>query len=158
MKRLIVLFACCTALTLFSAPANAGLYQLDVTLVNMTPDPVSDDARNCSRSFERLLRRAEFGEVTIRRMGETAFRRALDNPTSEFSLWGPAVQDALENDAVGQSDYAGVIAFECRPEDNTFIGLAVNGQGHAVIRHRGPITRRALQFMVRRLVRDAAVF
>lgn len=159
MNRTTLTFACVILSALFvSAPADAGLYRLDVTLINMTPDPVSDAARTCSRRFARLLSGANYDEVTIDRMGETAFRRTLNNPSTPFAEWGPIVQEAIEEDRIGSGDYAGVIAFECRPEDNLFIGLSANEMGRAVVRHQGPITRRTLQFMVRRLSRDAAGF
>ena len=87
---------------------------VELLLVNMTPDPVTDAQRTCSR---RLRRHARSQRVHLHALGETATRAAAQGP-EDYLLWGTSELERVR--AIGQGDgrpgYDVVLLFDCRPE------------------------------------------
>lgn len=100
----------------FAEPARAGDRQLEILLVNMTPEPTAE-GRACMREIERRVRE-EYSHVT--RMGETPLRRLVGDAAAEdFTAWSygdlaPVVQRGP--DGRGETWLDSVVLVDCRPE------------------------------------------
>lgn len=115
---------CVLALSLLAplSHGNADEFTLSVLLVNMTPDPVSEEGRACAASLRRTLRTVRHRETVIRGMGETAFREALDNPEGDFMSWTPELFDGLRE----SSPFETAMLYDCRPNARTLRVMVVS--------------------------------
>ena len=117
-----------TLLTPFSV-GSADEFSLTVLLVNMTPDPVSDEGRACSAMLRRLVRndRDSLRDHILRGMGETALRETLGNPEGDFMTWDPELLDRVQE----SEPFETAVLYDCRPNARTLRMMIVSTQiGH----------------------------
>jgi hypothetical protein len=103
---------CAISLALFTAPAQAGDRELEILLVNMTPDPVGDEGRRCAEHIRRSIR----GDYTrLQQQGETAFRESVgDEARVELMSYDA---DRLQRRRQRGDDWLdAIVLFDCRPE------------------------------------------
>lgn len=119
---------CVLALTLLAplSEGSADEFTLTVLLVNMTPDPVSEESRACSAMLRRLVRndRDSLRDHILRGMGETAFREALGNPEGDFMTWDPELLDRVQEDEAFET----AVLYDCRPNARTLRVMIVSTQ------------------------------
>ncbi|MAQ14558.1 MAG: hypothetical protein CMN30_07150 [Sandaracinus sp.] len=111
-RAILLTLALGVALGIPPSPASAGDRELEVVLVNMTPDPVSDAGRACSATIRSAFR-ADYTHLST--MGETAFRRAVgDTEGADFMTYGTdQLRPVVE---VGETWRDAVVLFDCRPD------------------------------------------
>ncbi len=91
---------------------RAGDRELEILLVNMTPDPVSDEARACADRIRRVVRD---GYTKVSQIGESALRRQVNDTSGEdfMSYAGDRLQPVKQREG-GWFD--AVLLYDCRPE------------------------------------------
>ena len=149
-------FALLASVLLVSAlratPARAGDRPLSVLLVNMTPDPVSDEGRACSAFFRRQFR-IDDQQYHVRAMGETAFREAT-NLEGDFMSLDPA---AVARFHEGEDWVDAIVLFDCRPETQFRAWVSPANGGIARIEWRAPLDANARRLMFDRFTTHAWV-
>lgn len=111
LRRATTAFAL-MALTLVATErgARAGDRELEILLVNMTPDPVSDEARSCADRIRRVVRD---GYTNMSQIGETAFRAQVGDADGDFMEWTAAqLRPVKERDDTWLDT---VLLYDCRP-------------------------------------------
>ncbi len=100
------------ALTLCVAEpsARAGDRELEILLVNMTPGPVSDEARACADVIREVVRD---GYTNLRQIGETAFRAQVGDPSGDFTGWSAERLQPTKEQEDQWLDT--VLLYDCRP-------------------------------------------
>ncbi len=102
-------------------PAEAGDRQLEILVVNMTPDPVSESAGECAKGLRRAIR-ADY--THMRKKGESATRRAVGDTTGEdFMGYTAERMGPLRDQPDARID--AIVLFDCRPEAETFRALVL---------------------------------
>ena len=99
----------CLALFTSSTSSIAGDRELDVLLVNMTPDAESDDASSaCVKQIQKIIKN-DYSIIT--RLGETKLRKIVGHPdkTKGFLDW-PAKDIEKSNKTTDT-----VVLIDCRP-------------------------------------------
>ncbi len=119
---------------LLAGAAHAGDRQIEVLLVNMTPDGASSEAsKQCVRALEKKLA-ADYTHIT--RLGETALRKLAGKTAGEpFLSWpAAALKPAKER---GETWADAAILIDCRPEQRQ-LDVLINpaSKGQAVIQLR----------------------
>jgi len=92
--------------------ARAGDRELEILLVNMTPGPVSAEARACADRIRRVVRD---GYTHVSQLGESALRRQVGDTTGEdFMAYGADRFRAVKEREGTWLDT--VVLYDCRPE------------------------------------------
>jgi len=103
------------------SPALAGDRQLEILVVNMTPDPVSEAASACAKGLRKAIR-ADYTHMLSK--GESATRRAVGDSTAEdFMAYTAERLRPLRQQPDDRLD--AIVLFDCRPEDRTFRALVL---------------------------------
>ncbi len=103
------------------SPALAGDRQLEILVVNMTPDPVSESASACAKGLRKAIR-ADYTHMISK--GESATRRAVGDTTGEdFMAYTADRLEPLRTQAEERLD--AIVLFDCRPENKTFRALVL---------------------------------
>jgi hypothetical protein len=90
--------------------ARAGDRELEILLVNMSPDPVSDEARSCADRIRRVVRD---GYTHMTQVGETAFREQVGDASGDFMTWtAEQLRPVKEREDTWLDT---VLLYDCRP-------------------------------------------
>ncbi|MBO6935787.1 MAG: hypothetical protein JJ863_12455 [Deltaproteobacteria bacterium] len=91
--------------------ARAGDRELEILLVNMTPDPVSDEARACADRIRRVVRD---GYTRVSQIGESALRRQVNDTSGEdfMAYAGERLQPVKQRESTWLDT---VVLYDCRP-------------------------------------------
>jgi len=91
--------------------ARAGDRELEILLVNMTPGPVSDEARACADRIRRVVRN---GYTNVSQIGESALRRQVSDTSGEdfMSYAGDRLQPVKQREGTW---FDTVVLYDCRP-------------------------------------------
>lgn len=130
MTRFAAVLALLALVGLAAPPARAGDRELEILLVNMTPEP-SDAARACSARIRRAVR-ADYTHLSV--MGESRLRAALGEPSGPFMEWETGPFEALKRREGTWLDT--VALYDCRPEARRLEALVVSPSGVAKLRLR----------------------
>lgn len=144
MKRLS---AFVLPLLLVLPTALAGDRELDVVLVNMTPDEQSDDA---SRQCASTVRRAARADYTlISGMGETALRERAGDASGAFMAWQEETLRAV------REGHDALVLFDCRPRERSIDAWVYSASGVSRLTLRGvPLTTARVQSFTERILRS----
>ena len=100
---------------------SAGDRELEILVVNMTPDPVSEAASTCAKELRRTIR-ADYTHML--KKGESATRRAVGDTTGEDFMGYTAERlSPLREGPDNRLD--AIVLFDCRPDSRTFRALVL---------------------------------
>lgn len=156
MKFRASLVAIFTSILWFHVPAQAGDRDLEILVVNMTPDAASDEAsRTC---FQRVLRGIRNDGTHLLRRGETGLLRLVqrDDPR-EFMSWpDEALTDAHSRVQTHNIPLDSIALVDCRPSEQSLV-VRVSSPSGATSRIRlgGFAVEEHAAFVARR-IRDRA--
>lgn len=110
MKRL----AFCVALVSIVSAAHAGDRQLEITIVNMIPDALANEAsRQCMRTINADIAK-DYTAPT--KLGETPLRKAAGKTAGEpFMAWPVGMWKALGEKGIMRDAIA---LIDCRPDEH----------------------------------------
>lgn len=109
-RTLTTLALLALALVATERDARAGDRELEILLVNMTPDPVSDEARSCADRIRRVVRD---GYTNLSQVGESAFREQVGDADGDFMGWTAAQLNPIKER--GDTYLDTILLYDCRP-------------------------------------------